>query len=108
MEMGYCPNLEVLLSLVSFQTKVSDFLALMSSYPTVQWHPWLFKHISIPKGFWNDASHRKSFFDWFAEQMALKSPSDWYNVTSKDVIAKGGSGLLTYYKGSVNTGTLYT
>jgi hypothetical protein len=78
--------------------------AMKDAFPEHNWHPWLFQE-RVPFGFWNDVSHRKSFFDWYAKEVLKKDPEDaetWYNVTSGDLIQHGAGFMLSrFYKESV-------
>jgi hypothetical protein len=67
------------------EVKADLIVALSAVYPERQWHPWHFA--KVPKGFWNDQENRRKFFDWFAQEMGITQPSDWYKVTKS--ILKG-------------------
>ena len=62
-------------------------------------HNWKFSKFvdRVPKNFWNDKSNHKLFLDYFAKENNIKSVSDWYNITRKDIIEGGGKILLSKY-----------
>src|SRR4051812_45770383 len=55
----------------------------------------------IPKGFWNNKSHHRHFFDRPGTQLGYKEMDDWYGVSAESICKHGGDGLLiTHYNGS--------
>jgi hypothetical protein len=75
--------------------------ALRDIYPHHSWLPWKFS--ATGRGFWNDIENRKEFLSWAALQLGLDTsdPRSWYSVSSKQLEALGGSGLLESYGNSV-------
>lgn len=54
-----------------------------------------------PKGHWLSAENRREFLDQVAREFGVEQVEDWKKVTQRQVIAKGGSGLVSRYKGSL-------
>jgi len=52
------------------------------------------------KGYWKEMQNRIQFFVEFAKEQGFDPlvPDNWYNVTQKQIISKGGRGLLVYYE----------
>jgi hypothetical protein len=59
----------------------SPFLLLTTIFPELQLLPW--KFASTPKNFWSNLDNQRKFMNWAAQQLNIKEPSDWYNVTKK-------------------------
>ncbi len=68
--------------------------ALQTVYPEHDWMMWRFGR--TPKGFWENDSHHKQFFDRLGTQLGYKEMDDWYNV-SQDDIYQHGKGLLCHH-----------
>ena len=71
-----------LLTVYSF----SPLKLLSAIYPEHEWSPWRFSRLAGEKD--NSA---KQFMEMVAKEMKLTEPSDWYNVSKKDLLrfAKG-------------------
>lgn len=50
-----------------------------------------------PRGFWEDTTNHKQFFDWPQNKLEYKCMDDWYKVAVEDIHKNGGSGLLSKY-----------
>lgn len=50
-----------------------------------------------PPGLWDTAEHRRRFLDTVAAACGVRSARDWKRVTTAEVVAAGGSGLLNKY-----------
>jgi hypothetical protein len=57
----------------------------------------------LPKRWTTDI--QKEFFDGLAAEWNLKKPEDWYHITVKRVVDKGGSFLHSLYNDSLVQGT---
>jgi hypothetical protein len=64
----------------------------MNLYPEVEWKPWKFD--KAPRNFWQDPTNQRKFLIDIQKDLQLKSPEDWYNVTTSQIVNLGGSGLL--------------
>ena len=62
-----------------YQSSLS--LLLTNVYPENKWLPWQFNVTSSK--FWADNKNKKMFLDWVSEQLNVKEPSDWANVSKK-------------------------
>ncbi len=58
------------------------------------------KYAQFP-GYWKQLKHQRLFLDNLAKKLNIKDPKDWYFVSTRQVHALGGHGLLNYYKGSL-------
>jgi hypothetical protein len=56
--------------------------ALQAVFPEQDWKVW--QSPNVPKGLWDPKNHRQ-LFDKFAEELNIKKPEDWYNVTGKQL-----------------------
>lgn len=81
-----------------FGDSLSDMLVTV--YPDHEWEPWKFK--GVPKGFWDERENQRRFGDWLGKQLGIKELGDWYNVTSADVISRGGAVLMDQYAESLS------
>ena len=52
---------------------------------------------TYPPEFWADPNNHRLVLSEIAKKMGLREPSDWYEVTSKDIVRCGGRGLLRFY-----------
>jgi hypothetical protein len=41
--------------------------------------------ITLYIGFWNDLKSQKAYLEWLGTQLGIKSPEDWYKVSSKEL-----------------------
>ena len=76
----------------------SPFKILSFAYPEINWKQWKFNQ--VPKGYWNNPSNVKDFFENNKEIFKIKQQEDWYKITNKDLIDNGGGGLLNQFNGS--------
>jgi hypothetical protein len=73
-------------------------LALATIYPEHSWNT--SKFTQLPQGYWKDIHHQRTFFEQLANKLGITKPTDWYSITNMDIIAHGGSGLLSRYYGN--------
>lgn len=64
-----------------------------------QWLEWRF--IQVPVGFWDSIENQQRFLDFAARDLSVLTPQDWTKVTSKQLIACGGAGILKRYENSM-------
>eukprot|EP01125_Pyxidicula_operculata_P022520 TRINITY_DN924_c0_g1_i3.p1 TRINITY_DN924_c0_g1~~TRINITY_DN924_c0_g1_i3.p1 ORF type:complete len:367 (-),score=32.65 TRINITY_DN924_c0_g1_i3:25-1125(-) len=64
-----------------------------------KWLPWKFSR--VPSNFWDDMKNRREYILWLEHQLNIKSPDEWYRVTTNTVRQNCGSGLLSKYHNSV-------
>jgi hypothetical protein len=50
-----------------------------------------------PPNYWEDSQNRRNYFNWLGNLLGIKKPSDWYSITSDQIIQNGGKELLEYY-----------
>jgi hypothetical protein len=79
----------------------SLFAALKAIYPDFKWQAQNFTHTT--KGYWDDISHQRAFFERLARTLKVKSADDWYDVKGSEVMKRGGSGILSKYDNSLYT-----
>jgi len=68
---------------------------LKANFPETKWIPWLFPRTA--PGFWRYRENREQYLAWLAEELQIYRDEDWYRVTVREVIQRGGSGFLDYY-----------
>jgi hypothetical protein len=53
-------------------------------------------------GHWMKEENQKAFFDSMAKELGVNPsvPDDWYRLKKRDIMERGGSGILNYYGGS--------
>eukprot|EP01118_Nematostelium_gracile_P005548 TRINITY_DN1762_c0_g1_i1.p1 TRINITY_DN1762_c0_g1~~TRINITY_DN1762_c0_g1_i1.p1 ORF type:complete len:516 (-),score=96.38 TRINITY_DN1762_c0_g1_i1:23-1516(-) len=74
--------------------------ALLMLYPDHKWFLWRFCD-PIPRGMWDNTKAQREFMDHLAREENIKDMNDWYNITSTQIIGKGGGVLLyRHYQGS--------
>lgn len=69
---------------------------LQSCYPEEDITPWRCRK-KLPANFWDFRENGRAFLEDVAKRMHLRKPSDWMDVTSSQVAAYGGRGLLAKY-----------
>ena len=52
------------------------------------------KQTRVPWGYWDQQENQKSFLDTIACDFEIKEPSDWNNITRKQLKEHGGNQLL--------------
>lgn len=77
----------------------SLFNALQNIYPFHKWIATDFKH--VPLNFWKSEKNQRNYFDMLAQEFKLSTLDDWRTVTKKQVIEKGGSGILKLHGNSL-------
>jgi hypothetical protein len=56
---------------------------LQATYVDHVWQQWRFTQ--VPKGYWANRDNRKAFLEAIAPKLGVKSLSDWYGVSKRDV-----------------------
>eukprot|EP01114_Cavostelium_apophysatum_P005469 TRINITY_DN1649_c1_g3_i2.p1 TRINITY_DN1649_c1_g3~~TRINITY_DN1649_c1_g3_i2.p1 ORF type:complete len:946 (+),score=191.78 TRINITY_DN1649_c1_g3_i2:116-2953(+) len=56
----------------------------------------------VPYGYWTNPVNQKKFLDQIAKELKVSTTSDWKKISKRDIIERGGSGLLTQYGDSLN------
>eukprot|EP01027_Heterolobosea_sp_BB2_P018918 GEZU01026579.1.p1 GENE.GEZU01026579.1~~GEZU01026579.1.p1 ORF type:complete len:601 (+),score=135.41 GEZU01026579.1:14-1816(+) len=58
--------------------------------------------LEVPRSFWKNINNQRLFMDKVAVDMQVKNFEDWYSVSVKEIIARGGGPLLKdYYENSM-------
>jgi hypothetical protein len=73
--------------------------ALRDYLPTHDWHEWRFA--DVPGTFWQNPEHRRHYMQWLGEQLGYQALDDWYEISTQDIEAHSGRGLLNYYQHAV-------
>jgi len=69
--------------------------AVKEAYPDFDWNEWMFHY--CPRDFWQDRENHRRYMNWLEEQLDIKEPADWYQITNRDFTRhKGGAFLLRY------------
>jgi hypothetical protein len=56
----------------------------------------------IRKHKWSDISLQLSLLQEIEKKLSINTPSDWYKIRNRDVIANGGRSLVNLYGGSLS------
>ena len=56
-------------------------------YPEYEWLPWKFS--KCERHFWGDSKNQRKFMDWAGKELGIKDMSDWYKVTTNDIMKIG-------------------
>ena len=67
-----------------FQQKIMNITKYL--YPDIEWVEYNF--ISVSKNYWDNEDNVLKYLKWFEKEMNITKPSDWYNITSKDLIER--------------------
>jgi len=71
---------------------------LIEVFPEHDWKPWLLERSSmISSAFWNSFQNCRCYLEWLANELAIHSMDQWYQVSTSLVRSKGGSGLLLHH-----------
>jgi hypothetical protein len=73
---------------------------LCKIFPEIDWLPWKFER--AVKNYWEDENIQKKFIKYATEKFNIRNPSDWYNVTYKQMQEIGGATLLEKYGSLAN------
>lgn len=68
---------------------------LCALYPAWRVRPWLF--IDTPPFCWTSHGVGRAYLEWLHDTLGHVEWSDWYDVTYRQVVEHGGSGLLSGY-----------
>lgn len=63
------------------------------------WKPWRF--VPSIKEYWHDQANQRKFFNDLAKKIGIKHWTDWYTLSSVNILEHGGSSLLVYFRYSV-------
>jgi hypothetical protein len=91
-------------------TMTQGFLyeTLKEVYPEHNWQAWKFQR--VPLTYWSNVAAQQEYFDWLYKTCGLKSMSDWYTISMRDLKQRlpSESFKLLYrkYSGSVSTAVM--
>lgn len=81
--------------------KGSVFALLNDAFPEQEMEEGTVRR-SVPRGYWKKKENREKFLKELAKSLDIRSDKDWQRVTSGQIKAMGGTGLLYRYKDSVS------
>jgi hypothetical protein len=79
----------------------SKYKLLRTVFPDHDWDLNMFS--SKPANFWKSSETQKAFIEEFAKKKDFHDLDSWYEVSAREIKAQGGSSLLTYHNGSLNS-----
>ena len=80
------------------QRQYKNFTEMINTiYPEKEFHPLFSRNHKLPNNYWKEAKNRKEFINYLIDKYNILSPNDWKNITQKDIIAEGGSGIYREY-----------
>lgn len=79
----------------------STALMLQNVYPKCQWQVWRFAPVS--RRVLDNRKHQHDMLTWLTGQLNISHWEQWYQVTYKEIVRKGGFPLLHYYNYSPAT-----
>src|SRR5262249_45690956 len=88
------------IGILNYYYNGSPSKALATVYPEYPWKLWKFD--TLPRGFWNDMNNQRSFFDCLGQELGYTNWVNWYNIPYKEIIQKGGIGILSHYNDSLS------
>ena len=56
--------------------------AITTLLPHHEWHIWKFNYVT--KNFWTDPENLLAYLRWFEQELGMKKPEDWYQVSHLD------------------------
>lgn len=71
--------------------------ALRHIYSEVDWDE--LDRIRVPRHYWDDPEHARSFLAKAEAQLRIEEPEDWYRVSLQQLQELGGGGLIVRYGG---------
>ena len=72
---------------------------IIKNFPEFDFQFWRFRK---SRGNWSQIENQRKFLSWVEQELELKAPEDWYNVTEDDITRLGGITLLSgYYDSSL-------
>ncbi len=69
--------------------------AVIEYLPRRRWRLWRFA--SVPQGFWLKAENRVAYLGWLGKRLRIRSPEQWYLVTTQKIAEHMGVSLVAYY-----------
>lgn len=66
----------------------SVYETLSAAFPDHQWKSWRFSKVS--NGFWRKLENQRGFFEDVSQELSIKTPEDWYQCTSAQLVARFG------------------
>lgn len=73
--------------------------AIIENFSDYDWKPWLFSHLQVSKGYWENRENVESYIKWLGSKFRISSTDDWKQITSSLIVANGGKTLLETYGG---------
>ena len=68
-------------------------VAIVKDYrPRYRWQEWQFA--VPPEGFWEHRFNRLRFLRWLGQELGYRRPVDWYQLSNRQIIERGGHGLV--------------
>jgi hypothetical protein len=66
----------------------SLYKALKNTFPEILW--------TDNQNFFQDHSEQRVYFQELQQNLGIKHPEEWYNITKQQLHAQGAGGLLKY------------
>jgi len=85
------------ISLVSSHGSIPHLL--QNAYPEHSWNAWQFLGKTMWE-YWDNKENEKDYVEWLGKQLNFRDMKDWYRITRKDIMDKGGDSLLLKYDSS--------
>jgi hypothetical protein len=83
---------------LSFLSSTSPFAVVRDYLPHYPWLEWRFPQ--VPQGFWDQRANRRRYLDWLGQQLGVKQPEDWYQLSTQQLCHWYGRSVLKKFKDS--------
>jgi len=51
---------------------------------------------------WNSRDRQREFMDWLGKELGNKKMNEWYHISKKSIVEKGGAPLLSKFRNSTS------
>ncbi len=75
---------------------------ILSLFTHYKYHWDVSKFANVPRKFWYNLEHQRSFMDGLAKKLNIEDKEDWYKVKGPSLLEHGGGRLLMIYNGSMS------
>jgi hypothetical protein len=69
--------------------------AMQDVYTCHNWNRWKFQNVESQ--FWDNVENRRSFMDTLGKELEFYQMEDWYSISKRQIVDKGGISLLNKY-----------
>lgn len=74
--------------------------AVKECFPDYDWKDWLFR--MTPRHFWQDRKNHQQYMNWLGQELGIRDPAGWYQVSNRDFQNNCGGAFMLHYDSTVS------